>query len=271
MPLTSDGCLVDQTPLSTQTTNVVQHAPPLYGEHILDQLYADMDQSGLMTPAPQSGMNTPFYSQSRRGSHEDLSSSLSTAPHPNGAVPPAALSSRLQNLNATSRNNSFRRLPGGAGSGSNTPHPPPHSDGEPGYFDQPPSGQHSNPLSRRTSEEEQHNSMSNPTSGYHTPEHIDYSELGDLSKVPSYTTALKAPIRSMSYTDALPNYDAAISAPPSPPEGSSHPGTPAAGLANGGRVNPLASMGFTPIHPPAPVHMGDEDERRRLHFLQNRH
>ncbi len=229
-----------------------------------------MDQSGLITPAPQSGMNTPFYSQSRRGSHEDLSSSLGSAPHPNGAVPPAALSSRLQNLNSTSRN-SFPQLPGETGSGSNTPHPPPHTNGEPGHFDQASSGPHSNPLSRRTNEEEQQGSMSNPTSGYHIPEHIDYSELGDLSKVPSYTTALKTHIRGMSYTDTLPNYDAAISSPASPPEGFSHLGTPGAGLTNGGRENPLASMGFKPIHPPAPVHMGDSDERRRLHLLQNRH
>jgi hypothetical protein len=272
MPLSANGELVDQTPLSTQTTDVAHHAPPLYGEHILDQLYADVDQSGMMTPAPQSGMNTPFYNQSRAGSHENLAS-LNEAAHPTGAVPPAALSSRLQNLNATSRSNSFRRVH--PSSGANTPHPVAHTDSEPGYFDHHHSAPNSNPLSRRTSEENNHG-QSNLTSGQHTPEHIDYSELGDLTKVPSYRTAVKTPARGMSYSDALPNYEAAISAPPSPVRTFSSPTTPGSDTEtlNGNR-NPLATVGFTPIHPPAPAHImpphvGEGDERRRLHILQTR-
>lgn len=270
MPLTSDGRLVDQTPLSTQTADIVQHAPPLYGEHILDQLYADVDQSGIMTPAPQSGMNTPFnHSLSRAGSHENLAS-LNEPSHPNGAVPAAVLSSRLQSLNMSSRNNSFRRLQNG-GSGTNTPQAQvPHSDG--GYFDNDhsaehsgnPSGPNSNPLSRRTSEEDYHGT-SQLTSGQHSPEHIDFS---DLTKVPSYGTAIKTPIRGTSYSDALPNYDAAVSAPPSPERPFSN--LTSTGVDSHPRRNPLSSMGFTPIHPPAPVNTGDQDERRRLHMLQIR-
>jgi hypothetical protein len=284
MPLTADGQLLDQTPLSTQTTDVVQHAPPLYGEHILDQLYADVDQSGMMTPAPQSGMNTPFYNQSRAGSHENLASLNHEAPHPNGAVPPAALSNRLQNLNMTSRNNSYRRVH--ASSGTNTPHLAPQTDGPEGYFDHHGhSAPNSNPLSRRTSEENDHGA-STLTSGQHTPEHIDYSELGDLTKVPSYRTAVKTPARGMNYSDALPNYEAAVSAPQSPVRTFSSSTTPGSedGVnghmnGNGGRRsmigNPLASMGFTPIHAPAPAHVvpshvGEGDERRRLHILQTR-
>jgi hypothetical protein len=268
MPLTADGRLVDQTPLSTQSTDIVQHAPPLYGEHVLDQLYADVDQSGMMTPAPQSGMNTPFYNHSGTGSAENLAV-LTSGPHPAGAVPPAALSSRLQNLNLGSRNNSFRRLHRGE-SEENTPYSQPHNDGEPGYFDH--SASHSNPLSRRTSEEER-GGVSNMTSGRHSPEHIDFSELGDLTKVPSYQTAVKTPVRGMSYNDALPNYEAAVSAPPSPTRtfsGPITPGTENGESMNGLRRNPLSTMGFTPIHPPPPAHMGDGDERRRLHILQNR-
>lgn len=281
MPLTADGQLLDQTPLSTQTTDVIQHAPPLYGEHILDQLYADVDQSGMMTPAPQSGMNTPFYNQSRAGSHENLASLNHETPHPLGAVPPAALSTRLQNLNMSSRNNSFRRPH--ASSGNNTPHPGPHTDSPEGYFDNHGhSAPNSNPLSRRTSEENDHGT-SNLTSGQHTPEHIDYSELGDLTKVPSYRTAVKTPARGMSYSDALPNYEAAVSAPPSPVRTFSSPTSPGSedGHVNGNGErrsilgNPLASMGFTPIHAPAPAHIvpshaGEGDERRRLHILQSR-
>jgi len=280
MPLSADGCLVDQTPMSTQSTNIVQHAPPLYGQHILDQLYADMDQTGFMTPAPQSGMNTPFYNQSRHGSSENLAVQDGAA-HPAGAVPPAALSSRLQTLNALSRNSSFLGRQPGNGTGSSTPHHQPReSDG--GYFGtngsngtNGDSGQQSNPLSRRTSEEDDHRAtVSNMTSGQQTPEHIDFSDLGDLTKVPSYATAIKTPVRGMSYTDTVPNYEVATSAPPSPQRGFSNPHSPGTG-SNGGtpnteRSNPMASLGFTPIHPPPAAHTGDSDEGRRLHILQNR-
>lgn len=286
MPLNSDGALVDQTPMSTQSTDMGQHAPPLYGEHILDQLYADMDQTGLMTPAPQSGMNTPFYSQSRHGSSENLAS-LDGAVHPAGAVAPAALSSRLQNLNALSRNSSFLgRFPGNA-SGSNTPHHHPRDTDANHTGTDGSSGQQSNPLSRRTSEEDEPRAaVSNMASGQQTPEHIDFTDLGDLTKVPSYATAVKTPVRGMSYTDAVPNYDTAVSAPPSP-EHSFHNGyfsgaQPATGTSpnrsngtspNRSRHNPMASLGFTPIHtphPPPAAHMGDTDEARRLIMLQNR-
>jgi len=281
MPLNSEGALIDQTPMSTESTDIVQHAPPLYGQHILDQLYADMDQTGLMTPAPQSGMNTPFYSQSRHGSSENLAA-FDGAVHPAGAVPPAALSSRLQNLNAVSRNSGFVGRYPGNGSGSNTPH---HQsrDSEAGHTrTNGNSGHQSNPLSRRTSEEEEHHmGVSNMTSGQHTPEHIDFSDLGDLTKVPSYATAVKTPVRGMSYSDALPNYDTATSAPPSPQRGFVNPYFAGAETTNGPspsreRGNPMASLGFTPIHPttplhpPAAVHTGDTDEARRLHIIQNR-
>src|SRR4051812_35238666 len=176
MPLSADGCLLDQTPMSTQSTDIASHAPPLYGEHVLDQLYADMDQAGIVTPTAQSGMNTPFYAQSRNGSSDNIASLDGAIEHPNGAVPPAALLNRLQDLhlNSSSRNGSFIRNQVGIASGSNTPHSAPHSDAIPSYFDNH-SNPQSSPLSRRTSEEENH--TSNMTSGQHTPEHIDYSDL----------------------------------------------------------------------------------------------
>ncbi len=270
--------MVDQTPMSTETTDMGQHAPPLYEHHQLDQLYADVIQSGIMTPHPQSGMNTPFYSQSRAGSSDNLASLDDDTVDSSGAVPPAALSSRLQNLGNVSRNNSFHRL-NYPGSGGTTPHGHAQHNSE-SFFDarnhsNQPSGHNSLPLSRRTSEEE-----GGPpyASGSHTPEHIDYSELGDLTKVPSYRTALKTPVRGMSYTEALPNYETAVSAPPSPARAVSNPPTPG-GLntepsVNGLTGHQMASFGFTPIHTPPPAHMpthiGDGEERRRLHALQTR-
>ena len=253
MPLDSDGCLVDQTPQSTQSIDIASHAPPLYGEHILDQLYAGMDQPGLITPAPQSGMNTPFYNHSQTGSSENIAS-VNGSLDPNGVITPAALSSRLQNLDITSRNGGFSRMQQVLHSGGNTPHL------EAGLSDSPHPAAYSNILSRRTSEEEEHNSgVSNLTSGRHTPEHIDFSELGDLSKVPSYSTAVRAPIPSTTSPAALPDYKAAVSAPASPT------------LILASPVSPdISSNPDRSRRRPTGPHVTDMEETRRLHLLQRR-
>lgn len=249
MPLNAQGCLIDQTPQSTQSVDIASHAPPLYGQHILDQLYAGMDQPGLMTPAPESGMNTPFYNHSRSGSSENLAS-LNEAVVQNGIITPAALSSRLQNIDILSRNRSFTRMQQASNSEGNSPHPDFGSSGSPRP------ALHSNVLSRRTSEEEENNSgLSNLTSGQQTPEHIDFTELGDLSKVPSYCTAVRTPVPTTSSNAALPNYETAVSAPGSPrllptPNTSYHP--------EGSRRRPTGSQ------------VPDIEEMRRLHLLQRR-
>ncbi|RFU35087.1 hypothetical protein B7463_g1225, partial [Scytalidium lignicola] len=286
MPLTEDGCVVDQTPLNLTAADIASHAPPLYGEHVLDQLYADFDTSGLMTPAPQSGMNTPFNALSRRGSHEDLAvdnTASNTASNGNGAIPPATLTSMLQNLDVDPRHRTVPYRGPGANSGGNTPFHPHHAHINSSQ-NTPTSAPQSNPLSRRTSEEDKNLE-------------IDYADFSELSKVPSYGTALKAPIRGININDALPNYDAAISAPPSPERAFTAPVSPSAvsnftdrhrsldaNLAGvleantgerlrhphrsstGGRFSTLVGL-----HPPAPAHVGDSDERRRLHFLQRNH
>lgn len=118
-------------------------------------------------------------------------------------------------------------------------------------------------------------------SGTHTPEHIDYSDLGDLTKVPSYSTAVRAPIR-ISDATSLPNYEAAVSLPNSPSSFPPTPGTetPTSSSVAASRrmfmasVNGGAGVGeglnMRPLQMPLPAHIGDEDERRRLQFLRNR-
>lgn len=258
MPLDSDGCLVDQTPNSAHSADIDSHAPPLYGQHVLDQLYAGMDQPGLMTPNPQSGMNSPFYSNSRTGSSENLASLnnlTSDSPSQDGAglglVTPAALSRRLQQLDTIQN----RTLNTGE-SPSITPL------WEHGASGSPRPAHSSNVLSRRTSEEEEHNSgFSNLTSGQHTPEHIDYSDLGDLSKVPSYSTAVRAPIPSTTSPAVLPGYEAAVSGHASPTVMSSSPRSP--GITS----NPTT---YGQRRQPTRPHVIDMDETRRIHLLQRR-
>lgn len=123
MPLSEDGCVVNQLPSGTDPTDIASHAPPLYGQHILDQLYDEFDPAGIMTPAPQSGMNTPFHALSRRGSHEDLSAANNAPNNGAGAVPPATLTSILQNLNDDPRQSIMRRRTT-PNSGGNTPFHP---------------------------------------------------------------------------------------------------------------------------------------------------
>ncbi|KAI1079926.1 arrestin [Whalleya microplaca] len=209
MPLDEEGNLVSQTPETASeqsdhesNTNM---APPGYGMHVLDQLYDDIDPSGIMTPTAQSGLNSPFYAQSRAGSSENLNSMAHTI-----AVTPAALSSRLQNVSLEeSRGNLY--APNVSGSGATTPFNAIHDGDHTAESSQP----HSTELSRQTSEEEH----SDPA-GHHTPpEHNEFPDLEVLSKVPSYTTATRAPLpRTPSYTGslALPDYVTAMSAPASP-------------------------------------------------------
>lgn len=239
MPLDELGNLLDQTPNSSQSVDIDSHAPPLYGEHVLDQLYADIDLSGMMTPGQQSGMNTPLYSHSRSGSTENLAFTMDA---PVGtAVGPEALSSRLQDIAISPRNSSFLRRPQGqeqpSDDGGHLRHDSGSSSsmqqyaGQSSSFSGPSStlAPRSDPLSRRTSEEDHphaENIGSEATSGTLTPEHIDYSytksDLADLTKVPSYTTAIRVPFRALSSSSDLqhlPNYEAAISRPPSPVRG----------------------------------------------------
>ncbi|KAI2617770.1 hypothetical protein GGR54DRAFT_640858 [Hypoxylon sp. NC1633] len=205
MPLDEEGNLVAQAPDSAGEVNdndASSMAPPGYGMHVLDQLYEDMEPSGIMTPGAHSGVNSPFYAQSRAGSSENLSAMTQAV-----AVPPAALSSRLQNVSLDeSRNESYFNSQHGSGSGATTPfnHP---ADSE---HTAESSVTHSTPLSRQTSEEDR---SSSHAGGHHTPpEHAEGLDMEELSKVPSYATATRTPLpRAHSYTGSigLPDYQTA--------------------------------------------------------------
>lgn len=282
MPLDEEGNLMRQSPQERNQASLLSGiAPPGYGEHILDQLYDDVDlhglHSGWQTPAMQSGVNTPFYALSRAGSAENLHQMAGMA------VPPAALSSRLQDvsLSASNRNQSYSSLSGAATNGTTTNGvttngaTTPHSQTSPTDDRQttpPPSA----PLSRTTSFEYH--------SGMNTPEHL---ELEDLSKVPSYTTALKTPARLLNVTEGLvlPDYESIISTPTTPTVAhASNPldsipevrtsGTATAATTTAPPTRPRpsrrqTSLGFGMLY--SHHYGGGEDEvRRRLHLLQSR-
>ncbi|KAF7545457.1 hypothetical protein G7Z17_g9156 [Cylindrodendrum hubeiense] len=208
MPLDEQGNLVDQSP-STPTEQIQGTlAPPGYGEHVLDQLYEDVDMSGFQTPGIQSGINSPFYAQSRSGSSDNLAASL-THSRP---VAPAALSSRLADvsLDPSQRNTSYTSIGSASGfsaSGFASPTSAPHGvapRSEPAS---------SGALTRSNS--------AGDDSSRNSAEHIDLdpSEFFELNKVPSYQTAVRTPARSRAPSGnvPLPDYQTALSAPRTPP------------------------------------------------------
>lgn len=276
MPLDDDGNLISQdTPESSSNerradTESGNMAPPGYGMHVLDQLYDDVDPSGIMTPGMmtpgglpsgfQSGFASPFYSQSRAGSSENLAAMAS------GAVTPAALSSRLQNvsLDQSRRNQSFTSVGSHSHSGTATPFLQVNDGEHTADSSQP----HSTELSRQTSAEEH----SGGVSGHSTPpEHVDV-DLAQLSKVPSYTTATRTPLpRTASFTGslALPDYNSAMSAPTSPSRTPFHElhdplATITEGsIAGGSRLE--SSAGGTTTEPGTRTHSRSNSHNRRSH------
>lgn len=218
--------------LQPQSSEALDHlVPPLYGEHQFDQLYSEVDSSGYLTPAGgASGIGTPFSSQSRSASTDDLASMDAVTSSDFAA---GALQRRLRSLEDMASGRWARDRSHNRGSTDESHESNAHelvSDQEsPRLLQSPvPAGDGNNPSgspiplssygspSRRGSEEDPA-----PT-GTHTPQHIEFST-EDLSKVPSYTTALHtratAPINI-----GLPNYQTATSLPNISPSLAQSPG-----------------------------------------------
>ena len=206
--------LVDQTPQTAQRAidDLAQQAPPLYGEHQFDQLYSELDPSGYRTPGPGSGPGTPFGTLSRNLSAENLASMNALT---NTDISASALHTRLSILRANGHNH-------------HSPTDQDHTESDsrrlgvpPDYFgpsSAPNSHSPTSPeLSRRPSDEVDHDYIH---SGMATPYHPQYAEVETLSRVPSYSTAVRATVRPCD--SELPDYqaviaeDVVISAPQSP-------------------------------------------------------
>ncbi|EUC46509.1 hypothetical protein COCMIDRAFT_92659 [Bipolaris oryzae ATCC 44560] len=188
-PNEDQSVVIDQSILSQQAIQdeVNQNAPPTYGLHQLDELYNDIDPSGFMTPGGyrsmmNSGANTPFFAQSRRGSTEDLTSLDAAMHQPGGGASAAALQHRLANLSMNHSDHPTRFHPSRQNSsGDSTP----AQSGEPAYFDL-------------------------PASNY---------DMDALARTPSYNTAVRTPAGSRTPGGMdmdLPSYEIATSRPSSP-------------------------------------------------------
>lgn len=211
--------LREQTQQSTRRAAdefAAHQAPPLYGEHTFDQLYSEVDPNGYRTPGPGSGgPGTPFGALSRNISAENLASMNALT---NTDISASALHTRLTNLTANSLLHPA------------TPNEPPQESPSESHTNSrglnvhfgdyfgPSSGSNSHSpsspeLSRRPSDDGDHDPIS---SGMATPYHPQYAEVETLSRVPSYSTAVRAAVGPCD--SGLPDYNAVIASDlPSPP------------------------------------------------------
>ncbi|KAL2789093.1 hypothetical protein BJX66DRAFT_239754 [Aspergillus keveii] len=264
LAIDDNNTLVDVTPQATQAAinDIAQQAPPLYGEHQFDQLYSELDPSGYRTPGPGSGPGTPFGTLSRNLSAENLASMNAIT---STDISASALRHRLQNLDLHGHSrlspseNDHLGVPSdhGPASGSNT-----HGSNTHGSNTHTPG---SPELSRRTSDEVDHDHL---PSGMATPFHPHSAELETLSRVPSYSTAVRSSVRP--HDNQLPDYQDVIAenvqmtAPQSPQQ---------VHLRGIGRGSDYFSAPMDFFHRPGFLHSrspSHSDDERRVRLAQAR-
>lgn len=267
--LIEDGAVA----LQQAAEEFANQAPPLYEQHQFDRLYSDIDMSGYRTPGPMSGSATPFGALSRNISSEDLPSLEAIT---NGDISASALHSRLSHLHAS--RGTYSSSPGTADS-----HDLEHgatAQGLPADYFSPLNGHQSGGNShshspengsRRASDEQERDHLdSTVPSGMATPHQPQYMEVETLSRVPSYTTAIRSTARTQ-YDSGLPDYDAAVlsSAPrPLPPPQQAH--LRSSGTSSPTRMPTLNETLHRPLYAHHHISHGHDDDERRLRLTQAR-
>ena len=143
---------------------------------MFDQLYDDFPVARFQLTPSQSDADSPFFAPSLTDSVENLTH----GPGIHDGVLPAALSSRLQDMTGVN------------GRGTTSPYSVLVNDSS--HNNSPdPSGE----SPQRTNAEAEDASESDRASSHHAPEHVDCPALHDLSRVPSYSTAVQTPARHL--------------------------------------------------------------------------
>jgi hypothetical protein len=243
MPLDENGDLVDQTAeMNVLEEAIDSAAPPVYGEHMLDQLCEDSDGAGNQTPGLLSGASSPYSEQSRTASAEDLGQE--EPPSPDDRISPAALTLRLQAAPTSRRRRNISVSSVGTSVGSSL-------------------------LTRMARDQE-------PASGRSSPEHIDYAEFSSLNQVPSYETAVRTPARSRALSGGvmLPDYRQSVLLSSGGdaerlftiPEITVRPSSMVLSQPRTSRARPLSMSAMFLQR----LSLSDNEERSRLSFLQPR-
>lgn len=188
------------------------YAPPRYDDHYLDRLYDGISRDRFETPLP-SGSNTPA-TLSRNNSHDNLGVLSRTD---SGGISSVVGLPRIQSTNPGSR--SANR----------------HSISTPALSSPPMAGTFSNDeLAARLNSDYFPNrpgsvarGRSGPSPRTHSPEDLHDMDgeldVNKLSKVPSYTTAVRQGTKNLESTSSLPQYEnGSRSAPVSTPNSTGH-------------------------------------------------
>lgn len=225
-----------------------QQAPPMYSEHQFDLLYSDLDTMAPSTPAGFSGIGTPF---SERNSSSDNLPGLQPSITPN----PSTLHTRLSNLRIN-------------GSAPSTPPFEAQEDQQRSFAmsTNPHSGINPDNHDSSTPESSGRPSEEGPiSSGIATP-NPHFREVEDLSRVPSYTTAVRSTARTQ-LDGALPDYREVMASDLSRQQ----PVQPAPAHVR----SPRFVRGESPIRPPFNMRnrgpsYGELDSERGLRIMQAR-
>ena len=214
-----------------------------------------MDPSGYRTPGPAtSGPGTPMGDPSRNMSAENISSMNAVT---DTDISASALHSRLARLHAT--RGVQQRSPG-------EHHDREHHDREQhdnrgdsrlavpqDYFTHPGSGgSHvaSPYVSHRSSDELDHDHVM--PSGMATPYQPQAAEFETLSRVPSYSTAVRTNVKP--HDSDLPDYEQVMSSPPSPHFGPQFQMRSGQQSPSHGDITPSENQGLDPLPPPVRHH-----------------
>lgn len=196
------------------TVDADANAPPRYDDHIYDRLWQDIHTSGMNTPLT-SGANTPHI-RSRRNSGENADalgftaldtqraqlhaglSALALSQSQAAASGASSSTSLSANVSAANQGAIDSYFPPRSGSGNVTPGmlTPTSNFGDDSYNMDMPTNMHLSHLA---------SPLESPTANLSESEDRPEPDLGTLSKVPSYSTALRTPVRE---SDSwLPSYD----------------------------------------------------------------
>ena len=220
--LNDDNEMVARVSNADASLAMENSAPPVYGEHLYDMIYSDLDLHYLATPSA-SASATPG-NISRSGSTADLTSL-------DGGVDSQAAANTLYNR-LDSLTNPVSSLRNRSRSDQTTEEQTEQSyrAEEPGHTQaQSTSMEYLNRAAQRSNSQtassdeisrdavRSGSSGSNtlrPTSGVQTPVHLEYNN-DELNRVPSYNTAVNTTTRMLWSAD-LPTYQTAMSRPASP-------------------------------------------------------
>ncbi|KAI1942063.1 hypothetical protein LOZ66_001544 [Ophidiomyces ophidiicola] len=291
LPIDENNNIIDQSHNSVHTVDfyLAQQAPPLYGEHRFDQLYGDMDPNGYFTPGTHSGVASPLESHSRNLSAENLT--MAPAGRRGGDICAHALHNRLTDLHLLRRRSSGPPATPPPEPLSTAPADDPHHPQQQQQQQQ--RRRRSLPTdalpsimgelelattdggSRRSSED------AAALSGLATP-NPHFSEVEDLCRVPSYSTALRSSAKTH-YDRSLPNYQAATASNPPSPTAVAAAAAAAAAVARVGvrrahsrRTSRLFGILEAPARPHFSLHQRGSsadpsmDSERQLRIMQAR-